>query len=110
MAGFTVSSAESCSEMVFDVTRLLENICTCLWRDTLEFSHDDFHGLAHNVGKRIKTSSMRHSNYEGTGTILDRRVNAELKARNERFASLKTKALHSVKFAGHEGTPLVSPV
>lgn len=96
--------------MVLDVTRLLLFICTHLWRDALEFGHNNLHRLAHNVGESVETASMGHAKNEGARTFFDSGVDAELKARNKRFASLETEALHRVEFACHEGAPLMSPV
>ena len=111
VSSVSVTSAESCSKMVLDVASLgVDGLGTLLWLNTLELGHDCLHGLAHDVGESVKTTSVRHSDHKGAGTLVDGGVDAELEAWNERFAALKTEALHGVEFAGHEGTPLMRPV
>ena len=46
----TVTATESGSEMVLYITSLRSRIILHLGSDTLELSHDDFHGLADNIG------------------------------------------------------------
>ena len=97
--------------MIFDVTSLgIDSFSTLLWLNALELSHDNFHGLPDNVGKCVKSTSVRHTNDKGSGALLNGRVDAEFEARDESFAAFETKPLHRVKFASHEGAPLVRPV
>ncbi len=108
---FTVASSESCAQMILDITCLgIDGFSARLWRDALELSHDDLHGLANNISQSVETTSMSHSNYESASTLFDGRVNAELEAGNEGFTALEAKTLHGVKFASHESTPLMGPV
>ena len=46
----TVTATESGTEMVLYITSLRSRIILQLGSDTLELSHDDFHGLADNIG------------------------------------------------------------
>ena len=58
--------------MVLDITRLsILNFFSHLWLDSLELSHDDFHRLSHDVGERVKTASMSHTNDKGASALLD---------------------------------------
>ena len=46
----TVTATESGTEMVLYITSLRSRIILHLGSDTLELSHDDFHGLADHIG------------------------------------------------------------
>ena len=46
----TVTATESGSEMILDITSLSSRVVFDLRCDSLELSHDDFHGLADHIG------------------------------------------------------------
>jgi hypothetical protein len=51
---FTVSASEGCSQMIFNITSTREARLTFLvGASTLEFSHDLFHGLSHDVSEHV---------------------------------------------------------
>ena len=80
------------------------------WSDSLQLSHDDFHGLADDIGERVQSSSMCHANDKGASTLLSSGVDQVLESWNESLTTLQSESLHSVKLLGKEGTPLMSPV
>ena len=72
MACFAISSAESGTQMILDVTSAsVDGLFTLLRLNTLELSHDDLHGLAHNVCQSVQTASMGHTDHKGSCTLLD---------------------------------------
>ena len=107
----TVASPEGRTQVILDITAVSCNgLITLLWRDALELSHDDLHGLAHDVSQSIESASVSHANDKSARTFLHGRVDAELEARDEGLATLEAESLHRVELAGHEGTPLVRPI
>ena len=111
VARLAIGSTEGCTKMVLDVTGASVNsFVASLGSDALEFGHDDFHGLSHNVCERVETTSVGHTDYKCACTFLYSRIDAEFESWDERFTTFKTEALHSVEFLGHEGTPLMGPV
>lgn len=111
VARLAISSTEGCAKMIFDVTSAsVGSLTASIWSDTLEFSHDDFHGLSHDVCESVKTTSVGHSNHKCACTFFDSGIDAEFKSWDERFTTFETEALHSVKLLRHEGTPLMRPV
>lgn len=72
VARIAISTAESGSKMVLDVTAAsIDGLISCLWSDALEFSHDNLHRFAHNVSKSVQSTAMGHTDDKGAGTLLD---------------------------------------
>ena len=68
----SVTSTESCSEMVFDITSLsIDSLRSLLWLNTLELCHDDLHRLPDNISQCVQTSSMCHTDDKGSSALLD---------------------------------------
>ena len=105
-----VSSLESSSQMIFDITRAHEFVSLGLWGDTLELGHDDLSRLAHDVGKHVESTSVRHTNNILATTVLGQSVNGDLQTGDESLSSIEAKTLHGVELGGQEGSPLVGPV
>ena len=58
--------------MVLDITSVGVHSLVALVRlDALELGHNDLHGLAHDVGERIQTATMRHADDESARTLLN---------------------------------------
>jgi len=107
----SITSAEGCSKMVFNIASLcVDRLSTLLWLDALEFCHDDLHGLSDNISESVKSTSMRHTNDKSSGAFLHSGVNAEFESWDEGLAALETESFHGIELAGHESTPLVRPV
>lgn len=75
-----VSSLESGSKMVLDVTRSDIVFIFMLGHDTLELSHDNFSRLAHHVGENIQSASVGHADDVIATTKLGQSVNSNLQA------------------------------
>ena len=111
VTGITVAATEGWSQMVLDITSVSKDgLSTLLGGDSLELGHDDFHRLAHNISKSVKTTSVSHADDKGASALLDCRVDAEFQAGDERLAAFETETFHGVELASHEGTPLMGPV
>ena len=107
----SVSSAESCAQVIFYITSARSNrFFALLWLNSLELGHDDLHRLAHDICECVEPTSVSHSNDKCARTFLDRGVNAELEARHKGFAALQSKPLHRVEFARHKRAPLMRPI
>jgi len=97
--------------MVLDIASLrVDRLIALFWQNTLELGHDYLHGLPHDVSQRVQTASMRHSDHKSSRALFNGGIDAVFETGNEGFAALQPEALHCVKLAGHEGTPLVGPV
>jgi hypothetical protein len=59
------------TKMVLDVTRTF----SAGFNRTREFTENGFIGLANNVAKDIKTTTMRHTNDDRLNTEINRAVN-----------------------------------
>lgn len=106
-----LSTSERGTQVVFDITSIFELVCGFGgWHTTLEFSHNNFHGLTYDIGQHVESASVWHTNNEISGTIVNGGVDSTLEAWGEGLATFETESLHSVELLSEEGAEVMSPI
>ena len=78
--------------------------------NTLELSHNNFYGLAHNISQNVETSTVRHTNDEMMSTFIYSSIDGDFKARNETLTAFKSETFHRVELLGCEASKIVGPI